>query len=376
MTTILQSVLSFGVEEEFVLVDPVTRRTVPRAPEVIKLASEHLDERVQSEFFATQIEFISRPHQDAAGLRQDLARGRRILCDAAERSGCRLAAAASAVLSPDPLPIADSTRYRLLARRFEAVVAGMDSESSGCHIHVGTLDAATALRAAGLLRPWLPTLQALAVNSPFAASRDHGCCSWRHFESLLWPTMGPPPVLELDGYERRVRMLEDRGTILDRKMIDWYARPSEHVPTVEVRVLDVNPDIDVTVFLAIALRGLVAALLSEDEGSPALAPVTEDQVLAAHESAARAGLDAWGLDGRTGAEVPMRQSVESLLEYIGPQVEKLGDAGELRVLAAALAARGTGADRQRADFERRHSLVDVVDGIVERTCGAAGFSGR
>jgi len=366
MTTILQSVLSFGVEEEFVLVDPVTRRTVPRAPEVIKLASEHLDERVQSEFFATQIEFNTQPHQDVAGLRRDLARGRRILCDAAERSGCLLAAAASAVLSPDSLPIADSTRYRTLARRFAAVVAGLDSESSGCHIHIGTLDPATALLVAGRLRPWLPTLQALAVNSPFAAGRDHGCCSWRHFESLLWPTMGPPPVLEPDAYERRVRMLIDRGTILDRKMIDWYARPSEHVPTVEVRVLDVNPDIDVTVSLAVVLRGLVAALLAEDEGT-ALTSVSEDQVLAAHESAARAGLEGCGIDGRSGEELPMRQSVETLLEYVAPQVERLGDAGELRALRAVLAGRGTGADRQRADFGRRHSLVDVVDGVVART---------
>lgn len=370
MTSLLQSVLSFGVEEEFVLVDPVSRRTVPRAPEVIKLASEHLGDQVRSEFFATQIEFGTLPHEDAAGLRRDLAYGRRVLSDAAERAGCRLAASASAVLSLDPLPIAESTRYRTVAERFSAVVAGMESESSGCHIHIGTLDQVSALRISGLLRPWLPTLQALAVNSPFAAGRDHGCSSWRHFESLLWPTMGPPPVVGPEEYQRRVRLLLDRGTILDRKMIDWYARPSEHVPTVEVRVLDVNPDLDVTVFLAIVLRGLVGALLREDEGSPALAPVTEDQVLAAHEAAARDGLDGIGLDGRTGRELPMRESVESLIEYVAPQVRAQGDAGELRVLQAVLEERGTGAERQRADFGRRHSLADVVDGLVERTCSA------
>src|SRR5690242_18926475 len=101
MTYILQYVLSFGVEKAFELVDPVSRRTVPRAPEVVKLASEHLDDQVRSEFFATQIEFGTLPHEDPAALRRDLACGRRLLCEAAERAGCRLAAAASAVLSLD-----------------------------------------------------------------------------------------------------------------------------------------------------------------------------------------------------------------------------------------------------------------------------------
>jgi carboxylate-amine ligase len=179
--------------------------------------------------------------------------------------------------------------------------------------------------------------------------------------------MGPPPVLGKEDYERRIGLLLDRGTILDRKMIDWYARPSEHVPTVEIGVLDVNPDLDRTLFLAILARGLVGTLLLEEAGSPAVAPVAEDEVLAAHESAARAGLDGHGLDGRTGERLPMRESVKSLMDYITPQVDVAGDGRLLRALRETLEQRGTGADRQRADFARRASLFDVVDGLADRT---------
>ncbi|MFB6580144.1 MULTISPECIES: hypothetical protein [unclassified Streptomyces] len=44
-------------------------------------------------------------------------------------------------------------------------------------------------------------------------------------------------------------------------MIYWYARPSEHVPTLEIRVCDVNADLDVVLLLTAVVRGLATALL-------------------------------------------------------------------------------------------------------------------
>ncbi len=41
------------------------------------------------------------------------------------------------------------------------------------------------------LRPWLPVLRALSVNSPFWRGKDTGYASWRTQMWGRWPTAGP-----------------------------------------------------------------------------------------------------------------------------------------------------------------------------------------
>ncbi|MFD0345241.1 glutamate-cysteine ligase family protein [Kitasatospora aburaviensis] len=71
------------------------------------------------------------------------------------------------------------------------------------------------------------------------------------------------PVLDEAQYEALADALVECGVLLDRRMIYWYARPSEHVPTLEVRIADVNADLDTVLLLAGLLRGLAAVLLDE-----------------------------------------------------------------------------------------------------------------
>jgi hypothetical protein len=62
-------------------------------------------------------------------------------------------------------------------------------------------------------------------------------------------------------------------------------------------------------------------------------------------------------------------------EYVEPQLNLVGDWEEPRRVYASILAGGTGADRQRADFEARHSLFDVVDGLIARTdCGIGAYA--
>jgi carboxylate-amine ligase len=71
-------VLTFGAEEEFLLVDPTTRFSAPRAADVVSKASHVLGERVRTEFFATQLEVCTDPQLTADGLRADLVQARTV----------------------------------------------------------------------------------------------------------------------------------------------------------------------------------------------------------------------------------------------------------------------------------------------------------
>ncbi|WUG90914.1 glutamate-cysteine ligase family protein [Streptomyces sp. NBC_00454] len=154
-------------------------------------------------------------------------------------------------------------RYRRMESRFASILGDYDQAVCGCHIHIGVDCRARALDLANRMRPWLPTLQALAANSPFNRGRDSGYASWRAVEHARWPTVGPAPVLDEAAYERCADALVRSGTALDRRMIYWYARPSEYVPTLEIRVADVNARLDTVVLLAVLVRGLVATLRTE-----------------------------------------------------------------------------------------------------------------
>jgi glutamate---cysteine ligase / carboxylate-amine ligase len=359
--------LTLGLEEEFVLVDGCEPVTVPRAEAVLARIGARLDGRMHRELFQTQLEINTLPRATAAELRADLAEARQAAIEAAAGLDTRLVASGAGVLSRRPLPVTQSPRYLAMAHRFPDILAECESEPSGCHIHLGTLDRDRAVLLGTLLRPWMPLLQSLAGNSPFAAGRDRGCASWRYFEFQHWPTAGPAPHLTGGGYEQAVRRLMEAGTIMDRKMIYWFTRPSERWPTLEIRVADVNPDLNVPILLAILVRGLATTLLAELRADRPVPRTDERRLVEDHRMAARLGLAAEGLDPVSGAVASVDERLASLLEFSRPGLEPGGDLETAALLLAEVRATGGGAGQQRADFQIRGSLSDVVDGLVKRT---------
>lgn len=356
-------VLTMGVEEEFHLVDRDSRAPVNRAPEVIRELAAELGGQVQAEFYDTQVEVCTLPAAEREDLRRQLLRLRCSVAQAAERAHCLAVASGSPVLPPrEPLTITDNARYRLMASRFAGLV-GPYRLVCGCHVHVGRLDRGRALALANQMRPWLPALQSITGNSPYVCGRDTGLDSWRSVAYSGWPTVGPPPLVDERQYLEYVDGLVGAGVLLDRRMLYWHARPSEHVPTLEIRISDVNADVDTVVLTAVLVRGLASVLLEEaDAGVPPPEP-PEGVLRAAHRLAARHGIGGPGLDVRTGGRVPARLLVDRLVERAAPGLERAGDLGAVEALWAGMLRRGTGARRQRAVYAATGSLAAVVDSL-------------
>ena len=363
----IDQLLDLGVEEEFGLADRRTRASVPRAAQVVDDASGHLGERVQREFYASQIELNSRPALSAEAMRADLAHTRRVAAEAAERADCLLVASGTSVLNPERPVVSPNPRFAAMVDKY-AFVEEVPSESSACHIHLGKLERDEVLRLSGRLRGWLPVLQALSANSPFAAGRDQGYASTRYFLQGRWPTVGAPPAFEDEAaYEAAADRLVSSGEILDRGMIYWFARPSEHLPTLEVRVADVNADLDMTMLLVVLTRGLATTLLAEARQERPHEPVCDDCLRDSHWQAAVHGLSGRWFDPASRQYGSLADGVRSLVAKARPGLEAAGDVGLAETLLARLAAHGTGADRQRAAFGARGSMEDVVDHLARLT---------
>ncbi|MFI1646007.1 glutamate--cysteine ligase [Streptomyces avidinii] len=359
--------LTVGVEEEFLLVDTRTFRVVPAAPLVLATAGG-LPGELHPEGTRYQVEISTPIAHSAATLRAELAALRRTLGRAARAHGCRLLAAPSPVVAVEgPLHLTDDEpRQREQHRRFGALTDTL--VSCGRHIHIGTLDVDTAVAVSNRIRPWLPTLIALAANSPFWGGRDTGHASWRAMAWSGWPSAGLPPHFTSTAHFRRsVQTLLGSGAALDTKMVYWDLRPSGHWPTLEIRAPDMSPDIDSAVLQAELARALVSTALREIAERRPEPAVRDDVLRLARWRAAHDGLEGFGLDPYTGTELPAADLAEALLDLVAPDLAATGDLDHAAKTLAGLLRDGSGAHRQRVAFARRQDLTDVLRHLTDET---------
>jgi carboxylate-amine ligase len=359
--------LTFGVEEEFLLVDAATGMAAARADEVAEALDPEVRAQVSREFHATQLEVGTTVCTDLGELRAELVRLRRAASTAAASVGCRLLAVGTAIIEGSPAPVTDDSRYARMAERFGAIAD--TSGLCGCHVHVGVPDRALALEVCNHLRPWLPILQAMTANSPFSAGRDTGHASWRSVLWARWPSTGPTPYFrDLDDYRSTVERMVATGVMLDEGMIYWYARPSATYPTVEVRIGDVcaTPE-DATLVAALA-RSLVATIIDDIRlGRPA-PQVTDALLAAAHWRAAHDGLEGSGVDLLTGSVLPTWTLVDRLIARIEPALSRHGDLDAVGDLLDRLRRHGSGAARQR-QARRDGGLHEVLALLSRQSSG-------
>ncbi len=351
--------LTLGVEEEFLLLDSDTGESMPVAARVLDGLSGTAYEQSRQEFRHSMVEMVTPVVSDLTELRRHLVALRTAAIDAAEAAGARLVAVGATPVNEAHRTVPDEPRYHAMSRRFGPVAH--DPAVCGCHVHVGVPDRELAVQVCNHLRPWLPVVQALTVNSPLHDGQDTGHASWRGMQLERWPSIGPTPYFDSAAdYDATVADLIKAGIMLDAGMVYWYVRPSVAYPTVEVRVGDVCPTVDDTVLVAALVRALVATLAAEVRDGARANRVRGCLVSAAHWRAAHDGLDGDLVDLRTGHARPAWDLVDEMVALVTPALERQGDRGYVLDQLTRLRDEGTGAARQRRILERTGCDVRAV----------------
>ncbi|MDF0512437.1 YbdK family carboxylate-amine ligase [Agromyces sp. H3Y2-19a] len=350
---------TFGIEEEFVFLDPHTLRPVDVADEAFAhLAAEPAWRAVaKREFLAAQVEHASAVFDTTGQATAALMGFRRELEAEARRFGVVVASVGT---PPDALPfptITDTPRYRRIVDDMQGVIA--DHQIQGLHVHVGVTDRDLAVRALNATRHWLPLLASLTGNSPIWRGHDTGYESWRNVGIRRWTTTGTPPeFIDAVDYDRRLERLIGVGGTEDRAVVMWTARLSSHVPTVEVRVADAQLEVGESVLVAALCRALVESITDPVGGPGAASAVLPDESAAAGPEllsaallhAAHRGLSSTVFDPVLAELRPATEVVGHALELLAPALERSGDAEFVRLGLGRLLDHGTGAARQRAAF--------------------------
>jgi carboxylate-amine ligase len=349
---------TLGVEEEFLVVDPGSGRPVPAAAGVLDLANR-LGADLQPELTRVQVESNTPVCRTPREVREHLLSARATGSVAARQAGARLLAAGVPLTGPMGQPFSGSDRYRRIGEDYGMLAA--EHGVCGCHGHVAVPDRETAVQVSNHLRPWLPVLLALTANSPIHHGVDTGYASWRSVLVSRWPCSGAPPYFtSAEHYDAVVDMLVGSGAVLDRGMVYWDVRPSEHLPTVEVRVSDVPATVDESVLLAVLVRALVTTAVGAIRRGERALPVTGEALRAAYWRAAHDGIEGEGIDLFTHRRVPTAELLHRLIGHVRPALRRTGELRTVNALLAEVLRNGNGAVRQRQAFERRGRLADVV----------------
>ena len=342
-----QPAFTIGIEEEYLLVDSDTCALV-EAPEALMTAlSEDLEDQVSPEFLQCQVEIGTRPCASVDAARDDLRRLRATVSEHAARHGLSpIAASCHPLADWKTQSHTDKQRYNELDRDLGGVVRRM--LICGMHVHVGLDD--DTLRA-DLMRQasyFLPHLLALSTSSPFWQGEDTGLASYRIsvFDNL--PRTGLPPQFQSwQEYERSVQVLIDLGVIEDGSRIWWDLRPSAAFPTLETRIMDVQPRLEHALTLAAISQCLMRMLWRLRVKNQRWRIYDRFLIEENRWRAQRYGTTEGLIDFGRAEIVPFPELVEELIDLLEE------DAGVLQCTGALHRARdivsgGTSASRQRA----------------------------
>ena len=333
----------FGIEEEFFFLDRSTLAPVSLgSPARESVVDEEILGTVSAEFLTCQIEHATSPSASITEAHAQLVAFRSSLMHGAARHDVAGASTGTPFEAGPTGAVSSSARHQDLAH-WLGDLAG-EHKVNGLHVHVEIPDAEDRVRALNALRPWLPVLLSLSVNSPFWREHDTNFSSWRSILLRRFPTMGcPPPFRDADHYQRNAARVIALDAAPDAAALWWLARISERFPTVEVRVFDAQLTADDSLLLAALTRALLTSEISSQ-------PMETDAIDTCLWLAAREGLDARLLNPMNGGVSDARSLLHLMLRVLVPALQATDDLEFVEDHLDRVLTEGTGADRQRRAF--------------------------
>ncbi len=368
--------ITFGIEEEFFLVDPGSRDIIADPdPGIFDWCEQNRGPHgFVHEFLRSQIETNTRVCESVAALRDALRETRRVVAEAADRHGATIIASSTHPFAAWEAQMSTpKERYDRLATTFQETARRL--LVSGMHIHAGFGDADSRIRVMTAMRRYMPLMHALSTSSPFHGGRETGFKSYRLTIMGALPRTGlPGPMWSRAEFDQLVADYQRMNLIGDGSELWWDIRPSVRFPTIELRICDLCPRIDDAMCIAALYASLIRRLSRLDaEGELPAEPPTE--IIAENRwLAQRYGVLGFLGDTRHGGRQDIEDYTNEVLEELADDARALGCEEELRH-ALAIIREGTGADRQIDLFRLRRvegdsdaeALRAVVDLVIEET---------
>jgi glutamate---cysteine ligase / carboxylate-amine ligase len=358
---------TLGIEEEYQTVDPETRdlRSHIHA-EIIAKGKMILQERVKAEMHQSVVEVGTSVCANIKEAKDELKKLRREMIRLARENGLRLASAATHPFGDWRVQeVTPDDRYKNIVEDMQLVARA--NLIFGLHVHVGVEDRETAIHMMNHARYFVPHLLALSTNSPFWLGMETGLKSYRCKVFDKFPRTNMPDFFpSWSEYDNYIKLLIKTNCIDNAKKIWWDIRPHPFFNTIEFRVCDIPMRVEETIALAALIQATVAKLYKLHAANQGFRLYRKSLLMENKWRAARYGLGGKLIDFGKQQEVPVRQLIGEILEFVSDVVGELGSAQEVAYVERIL-EEGSGADRQLRVFHETNDLKQVVDYMISET---------
>ena len=363
---------SFGIEEEYFLVDRATMAVARKMPDgFFAAAKATLGEQVTGEFLQSQIEIVTAPQTDMAAAHADLRDLRRTLGAMAHSHGLAILAAGT-----HPTAVWESSRQSI-GQRYDNVMGdlqmiGRRNMLCGMHVHVELPDPDDRIDVMTRMLPHLPLFIALSTSSPFWRSQPTGLLGYRLAAYDELPRTGLPELFktkaEFDSY---IDALVQAGVMPDASYIWWAVRPSLEHPTLELRAPDVCTRVDDAIAIAALYRAVTRRLALNRWQNRNMDAITRAIVVENKWRAQRYGVRGSFARIERNGSITVAEMLEHVIAEVTPDAQALGCLDAVQD-CRRIVERGTSADCQLAIYDRyagnpEQALRQVAEWIAETT---------
>jgi carboxylate-amine ligase len=357
--------LTFGVELELMVLNTRDYNLSRGAPDLLaRLAKTPLPSEVKPEITESMIEVNSAVHRRFAELRDELARTRDGIVDAAGRLNLAVSGGGSHPfhqwsdrrIFPTERFLKVSSLYGYLAKQFTVF---------GQHIHIGVESSNDAVYLTHRMARYIPHFIALSASSPFYQGEDTSFETSRLHAVSAFPLAGHmPEVASWDEFNRYFDEMAGYGIVASMKDFYWDIRPKPEYGTMEIRIGDTPLTVAGAAELAAYAQTLAADLLRERRTDP----IAPHYLVYGYNrfQACRFGFEAMLADPGAHTHIRLREDLMATLMRLQRLGDELGTTDALRAL-------GDRADRESNDsrwlrerFAETRNLSDVVRLQAER----------
>src|SRR6478735_7813682 len=351
---------TLGIEEEYMVMDPVTRELKSHEQKIVHEGQKIIKDKVKAEMHQAVVEVGTDICQDVDEAFKDVALLRSTIQQVAGDLGFWMGAAGTHPFSHwESQLMTDDIRYSEIVNELQE--AARSDLIFGLHVHVGMETREMANHIANSTRYFLPHVYALSTNSPFWEGRQTGYKSFRTKVFDKFPRTGIPETFEsIEAYDNYVKLLIKTNCIDNAKKIWWDLRVHPFFNTVEFRICDVPMTVNETIAIAALFQAICAKLYKLRSQNMNFMMYQRALLNENKWRASRYGIDGTLIDFGKESEVNTRVLIYELLDFIDDVVDQLGSRHAISYVQKIL-EQGTGADRQLAIYDQTQNLKTVVD---------------
>ena len=353
---------TLGVEEEYMVIDPVTRELKSHQQKIVQEGQKIIKDKVKAEMHQAVVEVGTDICNDVDEAFMDVSTLRKTISNIAGDLGLWVGASGTHPFSHwESQLITEHARYNEIVNELQE--AARSNLIFGLHVHVGMETREMAIHIANSARYFLPHIYALSTNSPFWEGRLTGYKSFRTKVFDKFPRTGIPDFFEsIEAYDNYVNLLIKTNCIDNAKKIWWDLRVHPFFNTVEFRICDIPMTVQETISIAALFQAICAKIYKLRSQNLNFMMYSRALLNENKWRAGRYGIDGSLIDFGKESEVNTRVLLYELLDFIDDVVPHLGSRHAVNNVHKMM-ENGTGADRQLKVYEESKNLVNVVDYI-------------